>query len=628
VFIKADIRKITVAVEKDRAAEVYLALGRAGIVHLARFADRDVSLGQGLAREEARIREIVAATDYAQNALQIVPDEAFLPAAPLDKEKDAAFAAAAAKALARALRLRARIGKAADAASRRIACGSALRALGIDPGVLQRARLVKTVFGTMEDEAQEPPAQSRFLLARAGRFVFGLALPEDAAALGEFLKNSGFADASADVSDLPPERLAARAASLVWRGAIVARCLERLKEEKGEALRRLNSAYRAYEEMLKAACTSLQSDRAVFITGWMDARDRSRLLDILRDICAGRFIVTERRDKAAPVRLLNIPWLKPFELLVRTMGMPSGREIDPTPLTAVTFTLMFGLMFGDLGQGLVLALGGWLLRRFGRKKSKDDLVEAGGILMICGFSAAVCGLLYGSLFSSEHLIPALWFHPTHNIMTLFAVTILMGVVFITVGLAVNILNSLRNADYVEALLEKRSLAILVLYVAVIVFAVGFQRTGAGPPLWALSAFVFFPLLVFSLRGPLGALLFAAEKPHDRAEYVVETVMDIVEIALGLFANTISFIRVGAFALSHAGLSIVTYTLAGMVDPTLRSAGAILMVIIGNIFIIGFEGLICGIQSMRLEYYEFFSKFFQGDGVAFRPFTLKAKAAEV
>jgi V/A-type H+-transporting ATPase subunit I len=105
-------------------------------------------------------------------------------------------------------------------------------------------------------------------------------------------------------------------------------------------------------------------------------------------------------------------------------------------------------------------------------------------------------------------------------------------------------------------------------------------------------------------------------------------MDIVEIALGLFANTISFIRVGAFALSHAGLSIVTYTLAGMADPTLRSAGAVLIVIIGNVFIIGFEGLICGIQSMRLEYYEFFSKFFQGDGVAFRPFTLKAKAAEV
>jgi V/A-type H+-transporting ATPase subunit I len=105
-------------------------------------------------------------------------------------------------------------------------------------------------------------------------------------------------------------------------------------------------------------------------------------------------------------------------------------------------------------------------------------------------------------------------------------------------------------------------------------------------------------------------------------------MDMVEIALSLFANTISFIRVGAFALSHTGLSIVTYTLAGIADPSLKSAGAFIIIIIGNIFIIGFEGLICGIQSMRLEYYEFFSKFFKGEGVIFSPFTLKVKSSEV
>jgi len=102
----------------------------------------------------------------------------------------------------------------------------------------------------------------------------------------------------------------------------------------------------------------------------------------------------------------------------------------------------------------------------------------------------------------------------------------------------------------------------------------------------------------------------------------------MEIVLGLFANTVSFIRVGAFALSHAGLSIITYTFAGMADPAMKSAGAILIIVAGNIFIIGFEGLICGIQSMRLEYYEFFSKFFQGNGVAFSPFTLRTKASEV
>jgi V/A-type H+-transporting ATPase subunit I len=225
-------------------------------------------------------------------------------------------------------------------------------------------------------------------------------------------------------------------------------------------------------------------------------------------------------------------------------------------------------------------------------------------------------------------MPALWFHPTEHIMKLFAFTILMGVIFIAAGLIVNILNCILNADYTEALLEKRGLVVLVIYAFIVLAAVNFQTGGGLPVMWAISVFIGLPLILFSLRGVIGPLLFRSAKPHSISEYIIETVMDIVEIALSMFANTISFIRVGAFALSHAGLSIVTYTLAGMADPSMKSAGAIVIIITGNIFIIGFEGLICGIQSMRLEYYEFFSKFFKGEGIIFSPFTLKVKASEV
>jgi V/A-type H+-transporting ATPase subunit I len=152
--------------------------------------------------------------------------------------------------------------------------------------------------------------------------------------------------------------------------------------------------------------------------------------------------------------------------------------------------------------------------------------------------------------------------------------------------------------------------------------------GQTPDAWEMSLLIVLPLTIFLLRGFLASLFFKAEKPADIFEYTVETVVEVAEIALGMLANTVSFIRVGAFALSHAGLSIVTYTLAGIVDPALNSAGAIAVLIFGNIFIICFEGLVCGIQSMRLEYYEFFSKFYKGDGVAFSPFNLKAKTSEV
>ncbi len=249
-------------------------------------------------------------------------------------------------------------------------------------------------------------------------------------------------------------------------------------------------------------------------------------------------------------------------------------------------------------------------------------------MIACGCSAAVCGVLYGSIFSNEHIIPALWFHPTAHIMRLFSMTILMGVVFILVGLCLNIINSFVNADYAEAILEKRGIAVLVPYAAGVVFALEYQRNARFPSSWEISIFILLPLILFSMKGVLGPALFGKAKPHSISEYIIETVMEIMEIALGFFANTISFIRVGAFALSHSGLSIVTYTLAGMADPAMKSVGAVIIIVVGNIFIIGFEGLICGIQSMRLEYYEFFSKFFKGDGVVFTPFTLKAKVSEV
>ncbi len=628
MFVKSDIRKVTIAFEKSFYSDVYLALGKAGIIHLARFHERDSEMDTGLQDGEALTRKMISDTEYALNALLIKPEEADVTSSTIDHHSDAAFVSGTKKVIERAAWLRSRIREATDTVDRQIEYRDALHQMGIDPGMIKKARLLKPVFGSVEDAVWDIPSDERFLLTRKGSFVFGLALPVHYPALLQFLKGHGFADTAADVRDVPLESLKKRATSLRRRNEVVNDYINRLREERGQALKRLNSTYRACEEILKAMRMSRSSARAMFITGWMDRRDKERLLEMMQGICGNRFVVSERKDPDAPVRLMNIRLFKPFELLVRTMGMPSNSEIDPTPLAAITFILMFGLMFGDLGQGLVLVLCGWILRKFGKKKLQENLTQAGGILMACGLSASLCGLLYGSIFSSEHIIPALWFHPAAHIMKLFAATILMGVVFIVAGLCVHILNSFLNSDYTEAFFDKRGLTILVLYAAVVVFALNYQKTGQLPVLWAIGAFIFFPLILFSLRGVLGFVLFQKGKPHSISEYIIETVMDIVEIALSLFANTISFIRVGAFALSHAGLSIVTYTLAGMADPTMKSVGALIIIIAGNIFIIGFEGLICGIQSMRLEYYEFFGKFFKGDGVVFSPFTLKAKVSEV
>ncbi|MBN2466758.1 MAG: hypothetical protein JXD19_01290 [Deltaproteobacteria bacterium] len=634
MFVKSDIRKVTIALERTFYHEVYLELGKAGFIHLSPSQESapDTVMDAELKDEEAKQKHLVSGIQSALNALNIIPAEV----GPLEKmrdiDRDMKFISKTTRTIERVQRLRSRIREALELITKRIAYLEALHQMGIDPGSIKTPRMVKTFFGIVENTDWEAPVQENYAVGKAGRYVFGIALPDGVSQMLQFLKEYSFSDQSDDLIKNSPENLMHRKNTLSRRLEILDDYYSRVKAETAQSLLKLSSIYRGYDEVFKALKMSLFSAKAMFITGWMEITDRKKLFSLLQGMCGDRFIliISEQRDPDAPVRLRNSKFLKPFELLVKTMGMPANSEIDPTPLTAVTFVLMFGLMFGDIGQGIMLALGGIILKRTAKKKRpiRTALIQAGDILIVCGIFAAVCGIFYGSIFSSEHIIPALWFHPIEHPMDLFSVTILMGALFITLGLCVNILNNLMNSKYTEALLDKKGLSILVLYAAIVLLIVRYTRTGQAPALWEAAVYIVLPLVLFSLRGVLGPILFKEHKPPSVPEYIIETLVEILEIGLSMLANTISFIRVGAFALSHAGLSIVTYTLAGIVDPTMKSAGAIAVITIGNIFIIGFEGLICGIQSLRLEYYEFFSKFFRGDGVAFTPFTLRIKTSEV
>jgi V/A-type H+-transporting ATPase subunit I len=372
----------------------------------------------------------------------------------------------------------------------------------------------------------------------------------------------------------------------------------------------------------------LFSQEAMFLSGWMDKKDTDRLASVLQRVCGDNFflVVSTKAERNAPVVLKNNRLFKPFELLVKNAGLPGNTELDPTPFAAITYVLMFGVMFGDVGQGLVLALAGFVMKLIARRRKKGDifLADAGSILQLCGVSAVIFGFFYGSLFSNEHILPALWFHPMENIMSLFFAVIMMGVAFITVGILLNIINGLLMRDYSDALFGARGLVGLMIYAGLIFLFVRYIKTGVYPVTSELIAFIIVPLCIFSMRNILG-FFFLGNKhpfPHGVLEYVVETLIEIIEMLSGFFGNTISFIRAGAFALSHAGLSIAIYTLARIINPDITTMAALMVLIVGNIFIILLEGLICGIQSMRLEYYEFFGKFFKGDGSAFTPFSLR------
>lgn len=634
MFVKSDIRKVTIALEKTSYQDVYLELGKAGFIQLFRPEGRETPgmPEERFREEETRCREILCGTEAAMKALGIRSGQGGLTEKIRDSGGDLAYILKTKSSIERVLRLRTRLQDALEATVRHISHQQIVHRMGVDPGRISTIRLITMVFGHVENTDWDPPEGEDFVVAKHDSYVLGIALAEGVSAMLTFLRDYGFTDLSAETTRGAVEHLEHRREILLQRVGALDAYIQDNKDEMTGVLINMHSAYRRYEEVLGALKMSAVSSSAMFITGWMDIAEENRLYTVLQRICGDRFIaeISEQKDPDAPVRLNNFRLLKPFELLVKTMGIPANTEMDPTVLAAVTFVIMFGLMFGDVGQGLVLAGCGILVRRVAGKKGllQEGLGQAGGILIICGVSAAACGFLYGSVFSSEHIVPALWFHPMEHIMTLFSITILIGVFIIISGLFVNIINNLIASRYTQALFEEKGLAVVVLYVAIVFFAVRYTLTGDRPAPWEAGIFIGIPLVVFCLRGVLGQVFFREPELHNITEYVIETFVEIMEMGISMLANTVSFIRVGAFALSHAGLSIVTYTLAGIADPAMKSIGAVSIIIIGNIIIIGLEGLICAIQSMRLEYYEFFSKFYKGDGVEFTPFVLKAGTSEV
>ena len=322
-----------------------------------------------------------------------------------------------------------------------------------------------------------------------------------------------------------------------------------------------------------------------------------------------------------PTLLHNAKILKPFETLVTTYGIPGYREIDPTPIVGLTFVLMFGIMFGDLGHGLLLAVLGALLTW----RLLPGLSGAGGfgpILVACGLSSSLFGLLYGSFFGMEGVIPHLWLQPMENIWMLLGASVALGVLILNIGFACSLAAATRSGRVAQAIFDKNGLVGLLLYWALLAIVL-FAALGGGVPPWLLGVVALLVLLLFAAE-PLTRLV-SGQRPLVQgsvAELAVLAFFELFEALIGYVSNTLSYVRLGAFAVAHAGLGMVVFLLADMVSSgNATSPMRLIVILLGNIVIIGFEGFIVAIQTLRLEYYELFGKFFQGDGVPFKPLTL-------
>jgi V/A-type H+/Na+-transporting ATPase subunit I len=322
-----------------------------------------------------------------------------------------------------------------------------------------------------------------------------------------------------------------------------------------------------------------------------------------------------------PVALGNPGIFSPFESLVTSFARPRYHELDPTFLIALTFPILFGAMFGDVGQGaLIMLIGAVIASR--KVKALRSLAGLGGLIVACGLFAVIFGLVYGSLFGIETILPALWIRPMENITEMLVVAIGAGVVLLCAGFILNILNASISREWERLFFGQNGLDGFILYLSLIGILMSFVIKGFPIPraVFFATAAISAVVVMFS---ELGAHLVARHRPLVEGgvvTFLVQSAFELFETLISFLSNTLSYVRVGAFAVAHVGLSAVIFILANLIGPG-HGIGYWIVVAIGTLFIVGFEGLIIGIQTMRLEYYEFFSKFFKGGGLVYKPFNL-------
>ena len=441
---------------------------------------------------------------------------------------------------------------------------------------------------------------------------------------------------------------------------------EQLEEQKRAVVKQNRDAlvqmwhHLALNEQFHKIQTYFQkTSRTVVFSGWLPAAYRVSLTKSIERVTGGRCYIEWREPRELsneeivhskpPVQLHNPKLFAPFQMLVTNFSIPEYGTIDPTFFVVFAYLIMFGLMFADVGQGAVLAtfgmLGSFLFR--GAKEGARNLMK---LIAWCGSSSILFGILFGSYFGMSW-VPPIWFdfhgvvtgqqHGTSLVNDLFdilAIALYFGMVIIGVGLVFNWINLVRQRKWGTLVFDKGGVAGGWIYGGGIYTAFYLVRHGYKqlPRAELLLLLVVIPALLLFFKAPILAIWGAGKKPKKPLTVFsllnigMEGIVELLEVFSGYLSNTLSFLRVAGLGIAHVSLMTAFFELARMTTPGGNgkyTVGSILILLVGNVLVIGLEGLSAGIQSLRLHYYEFFTKFLRGSGEAYSPVSLRRVSEE-
>lgn len=516
---------------------------------------------------------------------------------------------------------------------------------GIPLGPGWQSEFLHFVIGTLPDGALQSlpedtpePAALLSLPVRAGRQTVVAMVPRgNGPALEAALRRAGFTPdslpaAAGSTTDTLLEVANSDLARAEKEESLARAGIKALAAEVAPRLESLRRRVEIERRLLEAERNFPRTGSTVLVEGWVPADAEQEVEAALDSATGGRCAIesvatADPRGEDAPVLLRQPRILRPFAALVSAYGLPRHGELVPTLFVAVSYVVMFGMMFGDAGHGAVLAAAGLCALLRGRGAAVRD---AGVLLAAAGTSAIAFGVAYGSYFGIPSLRPlALWRDPLDgDPARLMSAAIAIGVAMISLGLVMNIVNRLRRGDIAGGLLDKfGALGIVFYWGALLLLA----NRGALPDRGMVRPFA-AALLLLPFAGWV-AHGIAERVRHNRldgagrhggiAAAAAESAVDAFEGVMSFLSNTISFVRLAAYAMSHAAVLVATFMLAAAVEqgPAGRT-GAVAVVVIGNAAAMAIEGIVGLVQALRLEYYEFFGKFFSGAGRPFQPFALK------
>lgn len=428
-------------------------------------------------------------------------------------------------------------------------------------------------------------------------------MPADYSSIGPFLETFGASQQKFD------ESLAASKRSV----ALLMPRLNYLNSLLSDAYSVLNIKERASVE-----------DRWEVLEGYVPSKLGNSLINDLSKTLNGRmisFIQEEHSSPKVPVKFQYPRFFKSFATVTNLYGVPNYNEVNPTAILALTFPIVFGFMFGDIGHGLMLAGLGLIFYKFTKSLSK-----IGVYLTICGIFGAIMGAtLYGEAFG-KHIYSGL-LTPigiieiangqisvgSTDIMNVFTFALAVGVFQISLGIVLGIVNNLLQKKKVDAFLvslPKLALYLASIYVAVI-YGINFINWFSGPIYLILA-----PLLFFFLAKPVYSIF--AHGIHEGLSSLGEMGFELFDTIVRFVSNTVSYLRIFAMVIAHVMLTTVFYVLGDLVGGGVIG---ILLAVVGNVFVVLLEGIIVLAQDLRLHFYEWFSRFYEDGGVMFSPFKL-------